>query len=134
MGISESMGHMTTSNTTISLTPEGIERSQETDLRPMHQLSYTLTTSSGYFLRQTKPPKGGPETTSVIDNVSTKKTRPDPCFLCLFFWGGGGRGGGGKGEYRSSPSSLICRHPVYMMTNKMGRNPDRVVASLKNRK
>jgi hypothetical protein len=83
------------------------------------------TTSSWHFLRQTKLPKGGPETTSVIDNVSTKKTCPSPCF-CLFFWG--------KGEYRSSSSSLICRHPIYMMTNKTRSNPDRVVASLKNKK
>jgi hypothetical protein len=54
------------------------------------------TTSSQHFLRQTKPPKGGPETTSVIDNVSKNKTRPAPlfflCRFCLFFGGRGERG------------------------------------------
>jgi hypothetical protein len=43
MGILETTGHTTTSKTTISLTPVGIEVSQETDPRPVHRLSCTLT-------------------------------------------------------------------------------------------
>jgi hypothetical protein len=46
-------------------------------------------------------------------------------FGVFFSWAGG------KAEYRSSPGSLICRHPVFMMTDKTGSNPDRVIASLK---
>jgi hypothetical protein len=91
------------------------------------------TISSRYSCRQTMPPKGGPETTGVIDNVSKTKRAPPPCFFVGFFFVSFS-GAWGKGEYRSSPSSLICRHPVYMMTNKIGSNPDRVIASLKNRK
>jgi hypothetical protein len=60
------------------------------------------------------------------------KTRPTPLFFCVFFFLFSGAGG--KGEYRSFPGSLIYRHPVLMMTDKTGSNPDRVVASLKNRK
>jgi hypothetical protein len=76
-------------------------------------------------------PKSGPETTGEIDNVSKNKTRSTPFFGVFFssFFGAEG-----KGEYQSSPSSLICRHPVYMMTNKMESNPDRVFANLKNKK
>jgi hypothetical protein len=44
------------------------------------------TTSSRHFLRQTKPPKGGPETTSVIDNVSKHKKCPAPLFFFVFFF------------------------------------------------
>jgi hypothetical protein len=43
MGMSETTGHTTTSNTTKSLTAEGPEMSQETDPRPIHRLSCTLT-------------------------------------------------------------------------------------------
>jgi hypothetical protein len=89
-------------------------------------------TSSRHFLRQTEPSKGRPETTSVIDNVSKNKTCPASLFFCVFFYSIRGQEGGEKGEYQSCPSSFICRHPVYMMTNKTGSNPDRVVASLKN--
>jgi hypothetical protein len=43
MGILETMGHMTTSSTTRSHTPAGIEMSQESDPRLIHLLSHTLT-------------------------------------------------------------------------------------------
>jgi hypothetical protein len=137
MGISETTGHMTTSSTKKSFTPAGIKKSQETDPDPYTDCpalsQEQSTTSSWHSCRQTTLPKGGPETTGVIDNVSKTKHVPPPYFcgviiLCFF------PGAGGKGEYQSSPSSLICWHPNYMMTNKKGSNSDRVVASLKNRK
>jgi hypothetical protein len=90
-----------------------------------------LIISSWHSCRQTIPPKGGPETTGVIDNVLKTKHAPPLCYFVGFFFLSRA---GGKGEYRSSQSSLICRHPVYMMSNKTRSNPDRVVASLKNRK
>jgi hypothetical protein len=55
------------------------------------------TTSSQHFLRQTKPPKGGPETTSVMDNVSQNKTCP-LVFFGVFFSGPGGEGEKGSTE------------------------------------
>jgi hypothetical protein len=95
-------------------------------------LTGTITISSWHSCRQTIPSKGGAEKTDVMDNVSkTKHALPLCFFLVIFFVFFGGRG---KEEYRSSPSSLICRHPIYMMTNETGSNPDRVVVSLKNRK
>jgi hypothetical protein len=113
MGISETTGHTTTSNTTISLTPEGIKRFRKpiqdpyTDCPALSQEQ--STTSSRYFLLQTKPPKGRPETTSVIDNVSKNKTRPAPLFFCvffvLFFTGTEGEGGKGSTEAPQAHSS-----------------------------
>jgi hypothetical protein len=118
MGTSETTGHTTFSITTRSLTLAGIKLSQETN----HHSTYLG-----------KP--GKPETTSVIDNVSKEtKHTPLPCFFLLVFFFFRGKSGGGKGEYRSSPGLLICRQPISMMTDKAGSNPDRVFASLKNRK
>jgi hypothetical protein len=123
----------TTSRITISLTPAGIVMSQETNPRPIHRLSCILTgtiNNTITALRQTTPPLGGPETTSVIDNVSKIEHAPHPyVFFSTVF-----SGAGGKGECLNSPGSLICRYPIYMMTDKTGSNPDRVVANLKNRK
>jgi hypothetical protein len=42
------------------------------------------TTSSRHSRRQTIPPKGGPETTGVIDNVSKTKHAPPPCFFLSY--------------------------------------------------
>jgi hypothetical protein len=53
------------------------------------------TIPSRHFCRQTTLPKGGPETTGVIDNVSKTKHAPPPSFLwffvCFFFGGRGKR-------------------------------------------
>jgi hypothetical protein len=86
------------------------------------------TTSSWHFLRQTKLPKGGPETTSVIDNVSKNKTRPALLFfLCLF------SGEGGKGSTKAPQAHLSAGTPsIWWLTRRS--NSDRVVANLKNRK
>jgi hypothetical protein len=136
MGILETTDHTTTSSTTRSLTPAGIESPRKLIWGPYTNCpalsQEQSTTSSWHSCRQTTPPKGGRETTGMIDNVSKTKHVPPPCFSGVFILPF--LGGRGKGEYRRSSSSLICRHPVYIMINKMGNNPDRVVVSLKNRK
>jgi hypothetical protein len=50
-------------------------------------LQQQSTTLSRHLHRQTTPPIGGPETTSVIDNVSKIKHTPPHCFIfCGFFF------------------------------------------------
>jgi hypothetical protein len=100
MGTSETTGHTTIGSTTRRITPAGIEMSQETNLRPIHRLSCTLTGTINniitalptslhfpwhFTLRQTTPPIGGRETTSVMDNVSKEiKNAPHPVFFSSF--------------------------------------------------
>jgi hypothetical protein len=76
------------------------------------------TTSSRHFLRQTKPPKGGPETTSVMDNVSKNKTCPPCFFLRLFFSGAGGEGG--KGSTEAPQAHLSADTPSIWWLTRQG--------------
>jgi hypothetical protein len=64
----------------------------------------------------------------VIDNVSEKAKT---CLILFYF---GSRGVGEKGKCQNSPGSLIYWHPICLMTDKKGSNPDRVVVSFKNGK
>jgi hypothetical protein len=71
MGMSETTGHTTTSNTPKVLHRKGLKcprkpiRGPYTDCPALSQEK--STTSSRHPFRQTIPPKGGPETTGVID-------------------------------------------------------------------
>jgi hypothetical protein len=57
---------------------------------------------------------------------------PTPFFYLVFsrFFSGVG-GDGGRGSTRRSPDSLSCWNPVYMLSDKTWRKPDRVITSLK---
>jgi hypothetical protein len=101
MGMLQTTGHTTTSNTTKSPTPEGTEMSQETDPRPIHQLSCTLTGTINnaitLLLMENHTAKRRTRTNRCDRQCVKNKTCPTPFvfmvfFVCFFYGFRGERG------------------------------------------
>ena len=129
MGISVTTGHTNTSSTTRSLRKVPGNRSGAHTLTVLHSHRNNQQHHHGTIVGKPHRQKADQKQQVWWTMCQKQSTSCPLVFSVVFFWGAGG-----KGEYRSSPSSLICQHHVYMMTNKTRSNPDWVVVSLKNRK